>query len=208
MGAPHTAEAALAGCGICFMMAPMHHPAMRNVGGPRAELGTRTIFNLLGPLTNPASVKMQLTGTFSNAWLRPMAETLRALGSRSAWLVHGGDGTDELSIAAPSRVAQLKDGTVSEFEIDPEDAGLPRHPFEDIVGGDPAHNAAALRALLDGTPGAYRDAVLLNAAATLLVAGRAADLREGARIARESIDSGAARDRLARLAARTPAKPA
>ena len=194
------AEAALAGCGICFMMAPMHHPAMRHVGPARAELGTRTIFNILGPLTNPAGVRAQLTGAFSPQWLRPMAETLRALGSTRAWLVHGGDGTDELSIAAPSRVAELKDGEVREFDISPEDAGLPVHPFEAIIGGEPAENAAALRALLDGAKGAYRDAVLLNAAAALVVAGRAADLRMGVEMAREAIDSGAAKDRLTRLA--------
>ena len=141
---------------------------MRHVGPTRVELGTRTIFNLLGPMTNPAGVTAQLTGAFSADWLRPMAETLRALGSVKAWLVHGGDGTDELSIAAPSRVAQLKDGAVSEFEISPEDAGLPVHPFDDIVGGEPAQNAAALRRLLDGEPGAYRDAVLLNAAAGIV----------------------------------------
>ena len=201
MGAPDASQRAIESCGICFMMATMHHPSMRNVGPARAELGTRTIFNLLGPLTNPAGVTRQLTGTFSTDWLRPMAEVLRELGSRSVWIVHGGDGTDELSIAAPSRVAQLKDGAVTEFEISPEDAGLPVHPFDDIVGGEPAHNAAALRRLLDGEPGAYRDAVLLNAAAALLVAGRAADLREGAEIARASIDSGAAKDRLSRLVA-------
>ena len=201
MGTPETSQRALDDCGICFMMAPMHHPSMRNVGPARAELGTRTIFNLLGPLTNPAGVTRQLTGTFSPDWLRPMAEVLRELGSSSVWIVHGGDGTDELSIAAPSRVAQLKDGAVTEFEISPEDAGLPVHPFDDIVGGEPAQNAAALRRLLDGEPGAYRDAVLLNAAAALLVAGRATDLREGAGMARASIDSGAARDRLARLVA-------
>ena len=205
MTPPEVAERALAETGICFMMAPMHHPAMRHVGPARAELGTRTIFNILGPLTNPAGVTRQLTGAFAPEWLRPMAETLRDLGSVAAWLVHGGDGTDELSISAPSRVAQLRDGEVTEFEVSPEDAGLPVHPFEQIVGGDPAYNAAALRALLDGAPGAYRDAVVLNAAGALVVAGAVPDLREGAALARESIDSGAARDRLARLAAITGA---
>ena len=207
MGPAERSQKALDTIGICFMMAPVHHPAMRHVGPARHELGTRTVFNILGPLTNPAGVKAQLTGAFSADWLRPMAETLRELGSISAWLVHGGDGTDELSIAEPSRVAQLKDGEVTEFEISPEDAGLPVHPFDSIVGGDPAHNAAALRALLNGAPGAYRDAVLLNAAAGLVVADRAADLREGVQMARASIDSGAARDRLARLAAITGAPP-
>lgn len=208
MGGPAVAQRALDDCGICFMMAPTHHPAMRHVGPARAELGTRTIFNLLGPLTNPAGVRAQLTGAFSSDWLRPMAETLRELGSTSAWLVHGGDGTDELSIAAPSRVVQLKDGEITEFEISPADAGLPTHKFEDIIGGEPAENAAALRALLAGAPGAYRDAVLLNAGAALLVAGRAADLREGVALARDSIDSGKAAERLSRLAAITGAPEA
>ncbi len=150
MGGPVIAQAALDQAGICFMMAPMHHPAMRHVGPPRAELGTRTVFNLLGPLTNPASVRHQLTGAFSAHWIRPMAEVLRDLGSTSAWLVHGGDGTDELSIAEDSQVAALKDGQITEFAVAPEDAGLPRHPFEAIIGGEPAQNAAAFRALQDG----------------------------------------------------------
>ncbi|UXU73651.1 MULTISPECIES: anthranilate phosphoribosyltransferase [unclassified Paracoccus (in: a-proteobacteria)] len=201
MGTPDLAERALAQTGICFMMAPVHHPAMRHVGPARAELGTRTIFNLLGPMTNPGGVRRQLTGTFDRAWNRPMAETLRELGSEAAWLIHGGDGTDELSIAAPSWVAELKDGQIREFEIAPEDAGLPRHPFETILGGNPARNAAALRALLDGASGPYRDAVLLNAAAALLIAGTATDLRQGVEIARESIDSGKARAKLAALTA-------
>ncbi|WP_265502539.1 anthranilate phosphoribosyltransferase [Paracoccus beibuensis] len=200
MGGPAVAQQALDRAGICFMMAPMHHPAMRHVGPPRAELGTRTVFNLLGPLTNPAAVRRQLTGAFSADWIRPMAEVLRDLGSDAAWLVHGGDGTDELSIAAESHVAALHDGQITEFTVSPEDAGLPRHPFEAIVGGEPSHNAAAFRALLDGTAGAYRDAVLLNSAAALLVAGKVTDLRDGAALAAESIDSGAAKARLAQLA--------
>ena len=205
MAGPEAAERAAAACNICFMMATAHHPAMRHVGPARAELGTRTIFNLLGPLTNPAGVKRQLTGAFSPDWIRPMAEVLAALGSEAAWLVHGGDGTDELSIAAPSRVAALKDGTVTEFVVHPEDAGLPVHPFEAIIGGEPAQNAAALRALLGGQAGAYRDAVLLNAAAALLVAGVAGDLREGVARAADSIDSGKAAARLSDLAAHQPA---
>ena len=208
MGGPAVAQQALDRAGICFMMAPMHHPAMRHVGPPRAELGTRTVFNLLGPLTNPASVRRQLTGAFSAEWIRPMAEVLRDLGSDAAWLVHGGDGTDELSIAAESHVAALKDGRISEFTIAPEDAGLPRHPFEAIVGGEPSHNAAAFRALLDGAAGAYRDAVLLNSAAALLVAGKVTNLRDGVELASESIDSGAARGRLTALAQVTGAPEA
>ena len=200
MGGPKVAQEALDRAGICFMMATTHHPAMRHVGPPRAELGTRTIFNLLGPLTNPASVRRQLTGAFSKDWIRPMAEVLRDLGSDAAWLVHGGDGTDEISICGETHVAALKDGQITEIVVTPEDAGLTRHPFAAIIGGEPAHNAAAFRALLDGEASAYRDAVLLNAAAALVIAGRAADLRDGAEIARAAIDSGAAKARLTALA--------
>lgn len=199
MGGPAVAQRAISEAGICFMMAPMHHPAMRHVGPPRTELGTRTVFNLLGPLTNPASVRRQLTGAFSRDWIRPMAEVLRDLGSDAAWLVHGGDGTDELSIAEESHVAALKDGLITEFTVAPEDAGLPRHPFEAIIGGEPSHNAAAFRALLEGQKGAYRDAVLLNSAAALLVAGKVGDLRDGAMMAAEAIDSGAAKASLTAL---------
>ncbi|QUS35202.1 anthranilate phosphoribosyltransferase [Falsirhodobacter algicola] len=192
-------ERCLAEAGIGFMMAPMHHPATRHVMPVRLELGTRTLFNILGPLTNPAGVKRQLTGAYAPELIRPMAEVLRLLGSETAWLVHGGDGTDELAISAPSKVAALEHGTIREFEIAPEDAGLSPHPFEAIVGGSPEENAAALRRLLDGETGAYRDAVLLNAAAALVVAGRAANLREGAEMARASIDSGAAKAKVAAL---------
>ncbi|MFZ1469118.1 MAG: anthranilate phosphoribosyltransferase [Paracoccaceae bacterium] len=200
MVGPEVVERCLKEAGIGFMMAPMHHPATRHVGPVRAELGTRTIFNILGPLTNPAGVKRQLSGAFSADLIRPMAETLLALGSEKAWLVHGGDGTDELSIALPSQVAALENGTVRMFEIAPEDAGLHPHPFDDILGGTPAENAAAFRALLDGAPGAYRDAVLLNAAAALIVADRATTLPEGVEIARAAIDSGAAKAKVVLLA--------
>jgi anthranilate phosphoribosyltransferase len=194
-------ERALTEVGIAFMMAPMHHPAMAHVGPVRTELGTRTIFNILGPLTNPAGVKRQLTGAFSRDLIRPMAETLGQLGSTRAWLVHGSDGTDEMTITGVSWVAALEeDGSIHETELHPEDFGLPVHPFEAILGGTPAENAAALRALLDGAPGAYRDAVLLNAAAALTVAGHASDLRAGVAQAAESIDSGAARAKIAALA--------
>ena len=185
-------ERGLREAGIGFMMAPMHHPAIKHVMPTRAELGTRTIFNILGPLTNPAGVKRQLTGAFSRALIRPMAETLAELGSEKAWLVHGGDGTDELSISGVSWVAALADGQITEFELHPGDAGLPEHPFEAILGGTPAENGAAFRALLSGAHGAYRDAVLLNAAAALRVAGKVSDLTDGVALARESIDSGAA----------------
>ncbi|MBI1172165.1 anthranilate phosphoribosyltransferase [bacterium] len=202
---PEVVERCLAEAGIGFMMAPMHHPAMRHVGPVRAELGTRTIFNILGPLTNPAGVKRQLTGTFSARLIRPMAETLRALGAEAAWLVHGSDGTDEVSIAGTTSVAALEGGEIREFTVHPEEAGLPVHPFEAILGGTPAENAAAFRALLSGAKGAYRDAVLLNAAAALRVAGRAASLKEGVEMARHAIDSGAAQERIDRLRRITPA---
>ncbi|SDD80927.1 anthranilate phosphoribosyltransferase [Paracoccus isoporae] len=201
---PAQSQRALERSGMCFMMAPVHHPAMRHVGASRAELGTRTIFNLLGPMTNPAGVTRQLTGTFDAKWCRPMAATLREMGSVHAWLLHGSDGTDELAISGDSFVVELKDGEIREFTVTPEDAGLPRHDFSGIVGGDAAHNAAALRALLAGEKNAYRDAVLLNAGAALLVAGKASDLRSGAEMAAESIDSGAAAARLAALARDVP----
>ena len=199
MVGPEVVERCIHQAGIGFMMAPMHHPAMRHVGPIRAELGTRTIFNILGPLTNPAGVTRQLTGAFSARLIRPMAETLRALGSQKAWLVHGSDGTDELSIAGSSAVAALSDGQITEFEVHPDDAGLPVHPFEAILGGTPAENGAAFRRLLDGEAGAYRDAVLLNAAAALMVADKAKTLREGVELARTSLDSGQAKTKLADL---------
>lgn len=200
MVGPDVVERALAEAGIGFMMAPMHHPATAHVMPTRAELGTRTIFNILGPLTNPAGVKRQLTGAFARELIRPMAETLGVLGSEKAWLVHGSDGTDELTITGISWVAALEDGTIKEVELHPEDAGLPVHPFEDIVGGTPQENAAAFRALLDGTPSAYRDAVLLNSAAALVVAEAVSNLHDGVAMAAESIDSGKAKDKITALA--------
>jgi anthranilate phosphoribosyltransferase len=205
MVGPAVVERALAAAGIGFMMAPMHHPAMKHVMPARAELGTRTIFNILGPLTNPAGVRRQLSGAYAARLLTPMAETLGRLGAERAWVVHGADGTDELSICGPSRVAELRDGRVAERDLHPEEAGLPVHPLEAILGGSPEANAAALRALLDGAPGAYRDAVLFNAAAALVIAERAVDLAAGVALARMSLDSGAARLRLERLAAATSA---
>ncbi|MEC3862178.1 anthranilate phosphoribosyltransferase [Mesobacterium sp. TK19101] len=197
-------EKALAEVGIAFMMAPMHHPAMAHVGPVRMELGTRTMFNILGPLTNPAGVKRQLTGAFTRDLIRPMAETLGQLGSERAWLVHGSDGTDEITITGVTWLAALEeDGSIRETELHPEDAGLPVHPFEDIVGGTPDHNARAFAALLDGEASAYRDAVLLNTAAALVVAGKVSDLRDGVALGRESIDSGAAKARIEALAAAT-----
>lgn len=199
------AERALEQTGICFMMAPMHHPAIAHVMPTRQELGTRTIFNILGPLTNPAGVKRQLTGAFSRDLIRPMAETLQALGSERAWLVHGSDGTDELSIAGVSWVSSLENGTITDREVHPEDAGLPEHPFESILGGTPEENGHAFAALLDGEPSAYRDAVLLNAAAALVVAEKAGDLKTGVELAAQSIDSGAAKAKITALAQATQA---
>lgn len=193
MVGPERVERALAEAGIGFMMAPMHHPAMRHVGPIRAELGTRTIFNILGPLTNPAGVRRQLTGAVLPELLQPMAEVLRDLGTERAWLVHGGDGTDELSIAAPSQVVALEGGALRRFELHPEAAGLPLHPFAELLGGDGAQNAAELRAVLAGAGRpAYRDAVLLNAGAALMIAGAAPDLAAGVARARESVASGRA----------------
>ncbi len=200
MVGPKVVEKALNETGIGFMMAPMHHPAIAHVMPTRQELGTRTIFNILGPLTNPAGVKRQLTGAFSRELIRPMAETLGVLGAERAWLVHGSDGTDELTITGVSWVAALEDEAVREVELHPEDAGLPVHPFDDIVGGTPEENSVAFRALLDGEHSAYRDAVLLNSAAALVVADAASDLREGVTMAAESIDSGKAKEKIAALA--------
>jgi anthranilate phosphoribosyltransferase len=193
-------EKALAEAGIAFMMAPMHHPAMKHVMPVRLALGTRTIFNILGPLTNPAGVKRQLTGTFSRDLIRPMAEVLAALGSEAAMLVHGADGMDELSITGSSWVAELKNGVVREHEIHPEMAGLPVHPFSAVTGGTPEQNGAAMAAVLSGEKGAYRDAVLLNAAAALMLAEKATDLKQGVALAAEAIDSGQAMGRLQSLA--------
>ena len=199
VGAP-VVERALNEVGIGFMMAPMHHPAIAHVMPTRSELGTRTIFNILGPLTNPAGVKRQLTGAFSRDLIRPMAETLQTLGSDTVWIVHGSDGTDELSIAGVSWIAALENGVIADREVHPEDAGLPQHPFEAILGGTPEENGKAFAALLDGDKGAYRDAVLLNAAAALVVAGAASDLKDGAAKAAESIDSGNAKTKVEGLA--------
>lgn len=186
-------EKAIAEAGIGFMMAPMHHPAMKHVMPVRTELGCKTIFNILGPLTNPAGVKRQLTGAFAVDLIHPMAETLQQLGSEKAWLVHGSDGTDEIAITGTTAVAALENGEIHSREIHPEDAGLPVHPLRDILGGTPEENGKAMLDLFAGQAGAYRDAVLLNSAAALVVADKAADLKEGVAIAAESIDSGAAK---------------
>jgi len=200
MVGPDVVQRGLAEAGIGFMMAPMHHPAMKHVGPVRAELGCKTIFNILGPLTNPAGVKRQLTGAFAPDLIFPMAETLLDLGSEKAWLVHGNDGMDEVSITGTTAVAALENGQITAMEIHPEDAGLPAYRLRDILGGSPQENGAALMGLMGGEAGAYRDAVLLNAAAALIIADRAATLKDGVDIARESIDSGAAKRAVTTLA--------
>jgi len=187
--------------GIGFMFAPAHHPAMKNVGPTRVELGTRTIFNLLGPLSNPAGVKRQMVGTFSNHWVQPMAQVLKNLGSECVWVVHGSDGLDEITTAGPTRVAALEQGNVRTFEITPEQVGLQRVKPEALRGGDAEINARALIDVLKGKSGPLRDVSVLNAAAALIVAGKAKDLKEGAALAAKSIDSGEAEGRLDRLIA-------
>lgn len=185
--------------GICFLMAPRHHSAMRHVGGARVELGTRTIFNLLGPLANPALVKRQLVGVFSPEWVEPLAHVLARLGSTDAWVVHGSDGLDEITTTGPTHVAQLCNGEVTCFDISPTDVGLPFVQPADLKGGAPEENAAALTTVLSGQTGPYRDIVLFNAGATLVVAGKATDLAEGVAMAATMLDTGAARDKLAAL---------
>jgi len=200
-------ERSIAEAGIGFLMAPRHHSAMRHVAGPRGELGVRTIFNILGPLSNPAGVKRQFTGAFDRRWIEPMARTLGNLGSEAAWVVHGADGLDELTTTGPSFVAEVKAGKVRTFEVAPEDAGLARAKPEDLRGGDAAANAAAMRDVLGGRKGPLRDVALYNAGAALTVAGRAATLKDGVALAAKSIDSGAAAKALDRLIAITNEPP-
>ena len=185
--------------GIGFMFAPAHHPAMKNVGPTRVELGTRTIFNLLGPLSNPAGVKRQMVGVFSRQWVEPLAQVLKNLGSEHVWVVHGSDGLDEITTSGPTYVAALENGAVRAFEITPEEVGLARVKPEALRGGDAAHNAQALGDVLKGKKGAFRDVALLNAAAGLIVAGRAKDLKTAIGLAEKSVDSGEADNRLQRL---------
>jgi len=197
---PEKAEQMLARHGLAFMFAPTHHPAMRAVGAIRRELGFRTLFNLAGPLSNPANTRRQLVGVYDARWLIPVAESLKRLGSLSAWVVHGSDGLDELTITGASEVAILAEGRIERRTVVPEDAGLPRASLADIQGGDPSENAAALTRLLNGETGAYRNIVLLNAAAGLMVAGKAADLTAGVALAEAAIDDGRARALLKNLA--------
>ncbi len=193
---PAAASACLREAGLCFMAGPTHHPALRHAGPVRAELGVRTIFNLLGPLSNPARVERQAIGVYSRDWLEPLAQALRDLGSKRVWLLHGADGLDEATTTASTHVVALENGAIRAFDISPEDAGLPRATAQDLVGGDPAHNAKALRAVLEGAKNPYRDIAMLNAAIALIVAEKAGDLREGAQLAAQALDSGAAREKL------------
>lgn len=187
--------------GVGFLWAPQHHPAFKAWGPARAELGVRTLFNLLGPICNPAKVRRQVLGVFAAEWVVPIAEVLRALGTERAWVVHGHDGLDELSTTGPTMVACLDRGKITSFEVTPEEAGLTRVSLSELKGGDAAHNARALKDLLAGAKGPYRDIVLLNAAAALVVAGRAPSLVEGVALAESAIDTGEAARALDRLVA-------
>ena len=191
----------IAEAGIGFMFAPTHHPAMKNVGPTRVELATRIIFNLLGPLSNPAGVKRQMVGVFSKHWVQPLAQVLKNLGAESVWVVHGSDGLDEITLTGPTHVAALENGNIRTFDVTPEDAGLPRATAAELKGGDAQANANALRDVLDGKQNAYRNVALINAAAALVVAGKAKDLKEGVALGTKALDTGAATDRLTRLVA-------
>jgi anthranilate phosphoribosyltransferase len=197
--APEDVGRCISEAGIGFMFAPAHHPAMKNVGPTRVELGTRTIFNLLGPLSNPAGVKRQMVGTFSKHWVEPMAQVLKNLGSDAVWVVHGSDGLDEITTAGPTSVAALENGKIRTFELTPEDAGLPRSQPGALRGGDGEANAKTLLDVLKGKKSAYRDVSLINAAAALLVAGKAKTIKDGVALAEKSIDSSEAESRLQQL---------
>jgi anthranilate phosphoribosyltransferase len=187
--------------GIGFMFAPSHHPAMKNVGPTRVELATRTIFNLLGPLSNPAGVRRQMVGVFSRQWVQPLAQVLKNLGSESAWIVHGSDGLDEITLTGPTFVAALENGDIRTFEVTPQDAGLANADGDALKGGDAEANAASLHDVLKGKPGAFRDVALLNAAAALIVAGKAKTLKDGVALGAKSLDGGAAMNKLKQLIA-------
>lgn len=196
---PAGLERCLKDAGLCFMFAQTHHAAMRHVAPVRVELGTRTIFNLLGPLSNPASVKHQLLGVFSEAWLDPLTQVMKELGAKKVWTVHGSDGLDEMTTTGPTFVAALENGTIRRFTVTPEEVGLPVAKLEDLKGGAPEHNAEQLRAVLEGARIPYRDVALLNAAASLVIADEAKDLRDGLDRASRALDSGAAKATLERL---------
>ncbi len=202
---PEMVSKAIEGAGVGFMWAPMHHPAMKHWAPIRAELGIRTIFNLLGPVSNPAGVTRQVLGVFSREWVEPIAQVLRNLGSEHVWVVHGHDGLDELTTTGATTVAELKNGKITVFEVTPADAGLPPAKLADLKGGDAAFNAAAMRDLLGGKKGPFRDIVLLNTAAALIVGGKASSLTDGVALAVHSIESGAARAALDKLIAITNA---
>ena len=186
---------------VCFMFAPAHHASMRHVAPVRVELGTRTIFNLLGPLSNPAGVKRQVLGVFSQSWVEPLAHVMKSLGSETVWVVHGSDGLDEITLTGPTHVAALEKGNIRTFDVTPEDGGLPRADGAELKGGDATANAKALSAVLQGKPSAYRNVAILNAAAAFIVAGKAKDLKEGVALGTKSLDSGAAAEKLNRLVA-------
>jgi anthranilate phosphoribosyltransferase len=196
---PDTISRCINDAGVGFMFAPAHHAAMRHVGPSRVELATRTIFNLLGPLSNPAGVKRQIVGVFAKQWVEPLAHVLNKLGSEAVWVTHGEGGLDEITPTGTTWVAELKDGKVTTFEIQPEDAGVQRRKLEELKGGDAEFNAKALRSVLSGQKNAFRDAAVMTAGAALLVAGKAKDLKQGTRMAEEAIDSGAAEKVLAKL---------
>jgi anthranilate phosphoribosyltransferase len=196
---PEASERALRECGLCFLMAPLYHKAVRHVSPVRQELGLRTIFNLLGPLANPAGVKRQLMGVYDTHWLEPMAQVLHSLGAEKAWVVHGGDGMDEITLATTTEVAALENGEIRRFVIDPADYGFEYSTKKDIAGQDSEYNAVQLQKLLGGVKGPYRDIVLLNSAAALCVADAVQDISEGLEMASEALDSGQARYRLAQL---------
>jgi anthranilate phosphoribosyltransferase len=193
-------EKSIREAGIGFMMAPRHHSATRHVAGPRVELATRTIFNILGPLSNPAEVRRLMVGVFAREWVEPLAQVLGNLGAEKAWVVHGSDGLDELTTTGPSTVAALQDGKVTTFEVSPDDAGLAIAKPADLLGGDGDFNAKAMTAMLSGEASAFRDIVIFSAAAALIVADQASDLKEGAALAAESIDGGKARSALETMA--------
>jgi anthranilate phosphoribosyltransferase len=199
--APEDISRCVKEAGIGFMFAPSHHPAMRHVGPTRMEMGTRTLFNLLGPQSNPAGVRRYVLGVFAEEWVEPVAAALLANRAIKAWVVHGSDGLDEITTTGSTHIAQIAGGSLTTFEISPEQFGIKRVTLDDLRGGDPTENAAALTALLAGASGAYRDIVLLNSAAALLVADKVADIGEGVAMAAHAIDSGKAKQTLARLVA-------